>query len=52
MRDLQSLVLLVIGVMGCLCLLLGSAFSAPALAQGHAGHTAQPPAATEKPKTF
>jgi Cu(I)/Ag(I) efflux system membrane fusion protein len=43
------MILLVIGVTGCLCLLLGSAISAPAFAQGHAGHTVQPPAATEKP---
>ena len=48
-RLAKGLVLLIIGVTGCLCLLLGSAIPAPALAQGHAGHTAQPPSAKEKP---
>ena len=49
MRGVQSLVLMIIGVAGCFCLLFGSAISAPALAQGHAGHTAQPPSEKEKP---
>jgi membrane fusion protein, copper/silver efflux system len=39
----------VIGTIG-FTFLLGSIFSMPALAQGHAGHTAQPPAAMEKQK--
>jgi Cu(I)/Ag(I) efflux system membrane fusion protein len=42
----KGLVLMIIGFTG---FLLGSAISSPALAQGHAGHMAQPPAATEKP---
>ena len=45
----EGFVLWVIGVASCLCLLSGSAISSPVFAQGHAGHTTQPPVATEKP---
>ena len=41
--------LLIIGVTGWVSLLGDIVFS-PVFAQGHAGHTAQPPAAVEKPK--
>jgi Cu(I)/Ag(I) efflux system membrane fusion protein len=42
----KGLVLMIIGFTG---FLLGSAISSPAFAQGHSGHTAQPPSAKEKP---
>jgi Cu(I)/Ag(I) efflux system membrane fusion protein len=42
--------ILVIGTIGC-AFLLSSIASTSVLAQGHAGHTAQPPAAVEKQKT-
>jgi len=50
MKDRNFLAVLVISVTGCLLLFLSFIFSMPALAQGHAGHTAQPPAAVEKQK--
>jgi Cu(I)/Ag(I) efflux system membrane fusion protein len=43
------MMLLVIGVIGSVYLMT-NIISMSALAQGHAGHTAQPPAAVEKPK--
>ena len=50
-RRSQSIIFTFIGVMGVLFLLSGNIVS-PAWAQGHAGHTAKPPAAgAEKPKT-
>ncbi|MCX5847340.1 MAG: efflux RND transporter periplasmic adaptor subunit [Deltaproteobacteria bacterium] len=51
-RRNQSIIFTFIGVMGVLFLLSGNIVSSPAWAQGHAGHTAKPPAAgAEKPKT-
>ena len=51
-RRNQSIIFSFIGVMGVLFLLSGNIISSPAWAQGHAGHTAKPPAAgAEKPKT-
>ena len=51
-RRSQSIIFTFIGVMGVLFLLSGNIVSSPAWAQGHAGHTAKPPAAgAEKPKT-
>ena len=50
MKERKTLMmLLVIGVIGSV-FLLTNIISMSALAQGHAGHTAQPPAAVEKPK--
>jgi Cu(I)/Ag(I) efflux system membrane fusion protein len=51
MRNRNPLImLLVIGVVAG-AFLLGNIIAPPLLAQGHAGHTAQKPAATEKTKT-
>ena len=51
-RRSQSIIFTFIGVMGVLFLLSGNIVSSPAWAQGHAGHTAKPPAVgAEKPKT-
>ena len=51
-RRSQSIIFTFVGVMGVLFLLSGNIVSSPAWAQGHAGHTAKPPAAgVEKPKT-
>ena len=51
-RRSQSIIFMFIGVMGVLFLLSGNIVSSPAWAQGHAGHTAKPPAeGAEKPKT-
>jgi len=43
------MILVIIGIIGC-AFFLSSIAAVPVLAQGHAGHTAQPPAAAEKPK--
>jgi Cu(I)/Ag(I) efflux system membrane fusion protein len=51
MKDRNFLAVLVISTIGCLLFFMSFIFSMPVLAQGHAGHTAQPPAAAEKPKT-
>jgi membrane fusion protein, copper/silver efflux system len=51
-RRSQSIIFTFVGVMGVLFLLSGNIVSSPAWAQGHAGHTAKPPAVgAEKPKT-
>jgi Cu(I)/Ag(I) efflux system membrane fusion protein len=50
MKDRIFLASLVVSVTGCLLFFLSFIFSMPVLAQGHAGHTAQPPAAVEKQK--
>ena len=49
MKKRSRFVMAVIGIAGGL-FLLSSIASLPVFAQGHAGHTAQPPAAAEKPK--
>jgi Cu(I)/Ag(I) efflux system membrane fusion protein len=51
MKDRNFLAVLVISVAGCLLFFMSFLFSTPVLAQGHAGHTMQPPAAVEKQKT-
>jgi Cu(I)/Ag(I) efflux system membrane fusion protein len=51
MKDRNFLAVLVISVTSCLLFFMSFLFSTPVLAQGHAGHTMQPPAAVEKQKT-
>jgi len=51
MKDRIFPAVLVISVTGCMLFFLSFIFSMPALAQGHAGHTAQPAAAVDKQKT-
>ena len=51
MKDRNFLAVLVISFTGCLLFFVSFLFPMPALAQGHAGHTMQSPAAVEKQKT-
>ena len=50
MKDRNFPAVLVISATGCMLFFLSLIFSMPVLAQGHAGHTAQPKAAVEKQK--
>jgi Cu(I)/Ag(I) efflux system membrane fusion protein len=51
MRERNTFIMLMVASAAAGMFLLGIIFSTPLLAQGHAGHTAQKPAATEKTKT-
>jgi Cu(I)/Ag(I) efflux system membrane fusion protein len=51
MRERNTLIMLTVASAAVAVFLLGVIFSTPLLAQGHAGHAAQKPAATEKSKT-